>query len=1182
MYFSRLEMIGFKSFASKTLIEFRPGVMAVVGPNGCGKTNIVDAIRWVLGEQRTSALRAERMESVIFNGTQVRRPLGMAEVTLALENDKGMMPTPFSEVGITRRLFRSGDSEYLINRTPSRLRDIQDLFANTGLGRGTYSIIELSMVEGIISGPSAARRELIEEAAGIAKFKIRRNSAERRLATTKENLVRIDDLYSEVEKRYRTLKRQAARAIKFKTLDDALTQRTMIDLAKLMWSLDEQCQPLVKKVNSLNVSIEENEKSLAVSEANISKLEAEELTTIDQLNRLQNNLKQIERRENQTTNELALTRQRITFLESDLQDASRQREAKSLAINEAKHALNDAEAEIIKKRSAQETATTTLSALEKDFQGLREQYEIARRELDGFRQREGRAQSRKHSYFAEQRRREAEDKRNRERIDRLTQSKSRYLQQTTDIKSKIKAEEERLIAEQDQLKQVLAEIRNLQSEQSKLKAELSDHSDRVSQAREAFEKARIDLLTHDARSGASDDFSLKFKKKFPQHECFTIADRLQCDSRYRAALAAALKDVLDALDVPADVDLATLFRLIDAQKRGTVRLQRETGKFPVELVEAPEGETDVWEAWKLIENDGDFGEFLRRRLHRVLIVKGRDEAVKLAEWASEQQVKLVTLDGESIDSEGIAQIGMLNPDAMQIGWQVKHDELSVALEKVRLEYEQVKNDAAGYSQKIKELDSSLSQKNNAKRSLEDRNAGCQRRITGLKDDLKRNDRQLKEIEDEISQSKLFLENATESTLGTDLEQIENDIATAINARKEAEQRFAVAEENRVQHADRRADLTAARARANEQCNEAERLIQRRKQELNNVLSELAKFEATASQHESDLEQTRQAAMNHEKLVELTRREKGAVEQDIEKRRLERKQIRVDLEKYQQFRKSTQSNLQQQIKERSGVEIDVIKLQERTGEAERRIVSELEIQPQSLTKSTVITAQDRLETAGLADVSTDELKKRLASLGPVNMMALEELDEVEERYNFLTDQKQDLENGIEVLEETIDRINNESRRRFRETFEQVNSNFQGLFRRLFEGGEARIQMLDGDPLAADIKIWATPSGKKMQSLQVLSGGEKALTAIALLFAIYDVRPSPFCILDEVDAPLDDANVIRFNRLLKEYSAKTQYLIVTHNKRTMAAADSLIGVTLNQDGGSHLVSVKLGNEESSDET
>lgn len=290
-------MIGFKSFASKTIIEFRPGITAVVGPNGCGKSNIVDSIRWVLGEQKTSTLRAERMEAVIFNGTQKRRPLGMSEVTLTIENDKGKLPLEYAEVAVTRRLFRSGESEYRINRTPSRLRDIHDLFVDTGLGHGAYSIIELSMVEGIITGPPDSRRILIEEAAGIAKYRSRRQSTEKRLVATRENLVRLEDIYQEIEKRYRTLKRQASRARSYQALGRALELRILADLAEERVEITGLLRPLESQLLDLGQNLEESEQKGEELANLISQREARDLTLLDQLNRAQDLQRHLFRRE---------------------------------------------------------------------------------------------------------------------------------------------------------------------------------------------------------------------------------------------------------------------------------------------------------------------------------------------------------------------------------------------------------------------------------------------------------------------------------------------------------------------------------------------------------------------------------------------------------------------------------------------------------------------------------------------------------------------------------------------------------------------------------------------------------------------------------------------------------------------------------------------------------------------
>ncbi|MBT7789765.1 MAG: hypothetical protein HN757_12885 [Calditrichaeota bacterium] len=359
----------------------------------------------------------------------------------------------------------------------------------------------------------------------------------------------------------------------------------------------------------------------------------------------------------------------------------------------------------------------------------------------------------------------------------------------------------------------------------------------------------------------------------------------------------------------------------------------------------------------------------------------------------------------------------------------------------------------------------------------------------------------------------------------------------------------------------------------ERLNNGRKAVERFERMSQQLEADIAAQQAKMANNDIELDRVRKAVVNIEGQQVLTRKEKVKSAESIAKLNSEKVALRKERDEMKDSLRNLNLRQRELLEARSTIEGHVIGLRERLREVDRRLEEEAHVSPITVHKETVDNALKELEPLGYVNLSAEKIRTRISSIGPVNMLALEELKAVEERYLFLRDQKLDLENGIEVLEETIDRINTEARRRFRETFDQININFQRLFRRLFEGGEARIQLEGEDPLEADIIILATPTMKKLQSLSMLSGGEKALTAIALLFAIYQVRPSPFCILDEVDAPLDDANIGRFNRLVKEFSDNTQYLVITHNKRTMTAADNLIGVTLNEDGSSHIVSVKL---------
>ncbi len=1170
-------MIGFKSFASRTVIDFRQGIIAVVGPNGCGKSNIVDAIRWVLGEQRTSALRADRMESVIFNGTQHRRPLGMAEVTLTIENDRELLPSSYSEVAITRRLYRSGESEYAINRTPSRLRDINEMFQDTGFGRGTYSIIELPMVEGIISGPSEARRKLIEEAAGVAKFKSRRASSERRLNSTRESLVRLEDVYGEIEKRYRSLKRQASRARNYQSLEKALELRILIDLSEERVDIVTTREPLEARLNEINSELERMESQTESSTTRLNANEGNELIIIDRLNRAFDSQKRLERRDTEMNGESALARQRILYLEKGKSEIKERRQELQNRIKNSETSHNNSIADVKRLENSVLEIEKNIAEFEKNFEAAKEKYASAQKTSNTARLNLGAVQSKLSNLNDEIRRKEAENQRRRKKIS-LTEFERENIKnnlgKTTLTLDSVKADN-------TAANSIAIELRDkLQSESREIEILREEHSRSLSSNAKAaaeVDAAQSALNAHRTRISGSFALPDALKKLASEKKLTSIGERIESDPSHRAAIAAGLRPVLDALDVE---DIDTLFDLSQEFNKQENAVMRFPGRNSSERggdrtsIEIPVGHSNCQFISDLILNGDELGNFLRNRLENAVLVPDKKIQRQLSDWASENGIRLITPVGECLDADGVFHAGELDPDAMQIGWSLRLKELESELLKTQQLAEQTKVNVTKAGSALKEAETSYKNQRVQLRKLEDKAAESERMIERYKAEVERRNTRLREIDSDLERFRRESLESYDSELYKErkeaLELEVRETESVHNSTVEALQRL---EHDRIQAAEKRAQASAEKTQRIERLNNAKKAVERFSRVISQSEADIAAQQAKLADNEVELDRVKKAIVNIESQQGLTRKEKVKIGESIDQLNSEKTALQNERNEIRDNLITLRDKQRELLEERSSLEGQAIGLRERLREVDRRLEEEAHVSPATVVRETADNALKELEPLGYANLSAEKLRTRISSVGPVNMLALEELKTVEERYLFLKDQKLDLENGIEVLEETIDRINSEARRRFTETFSQVNLNFQRLFRRLFEGGEARVQLDGEDPLEADIRILATPTMKKLQSLSMLSGGEKALTAIALLFAIYQVRPSPFCILDEVDAPLDDANIGRFNRLVKEFSENTQYLVITHNKRTMTAADNLIGVTLNEEGSSHIVSVKL---------
>ncbi len=1166
-------MIGFKSFASRTVLEFHPGVMSVVGPNGCGKTNIVDAVRWVLGEQRSGALRAERMESVIFNGTPKRRPLGMTEVTLIIENNKGLLPTPYTEVAITRRLFRSGESEYLINRSPVRLRDFHDMFADTGLGNNAYSIIELSMVEGIITGPSEMRRILIEEAAGVARYKSRRQAAMRRLESIREKLVRIEDIYQEVEKRYRTLKRQASRARRYQTLSEAIQLRIAIDLSHERSDILMKRQPLETRLAELEDEHEEAETTATRATSELLSLEGQELAVLEKSKRLQDSLKRIERRESQLEREQALSQQRIKFLETEAAEADQRRKDLTTKIKNAEKQAVDARDEAKDIKEQLDKVQSELEDIKARAEKITSEFEIARTNASDKRKAEAEVERQLSKsleglvrYEDEIRRLNERGEALKSRLDELQAKLQDTEQSIVQARKQHKEQANARGADADYDKQVTGDLTKIREDHSKA---LSDRA----RAAAELEAARTALKAHRLRVESSTSLPDKLQKIVENEVLRSVADRVECKPEHRAAIAVALGSALGALDRPSLEVSLEISDEIEENKRATLR-------FPVDLsteitsVNMPDDAADCIQLSSLVENEGEFGDFLRHRLANALLVSDMESLARLTPAAIERGLNLVTPAGELLEPDGVLHIGSISPDALQVGWLSELHDLETRVSNCDAALKDADEAIKTTSEKLSDAEKTVNEAQAAKQNSDDRYHQTERLISGLESDVERLQQRRQELTSELDRvqaekNKLPVQDESRSKS----EELEATLKEAKQLLQKAEDELQAVEQRRLEIAEQRATVSTESARLSERLMAINKSAEVYKKEAESVTGELANQKARLAEGSSELQRVKQAVENITAQIELSDKEKSDVNDALDSIRNQRDQLKEKRAETTSQLNASQDRQKTALKEHSRLEAEVITLRERLREIDRRLVEDAGITPDSISDDLQDEAGAKLEELGVADLSLDKMRTRLQSIGLVNMLALDELPELEKRYKFLTDQKADLENGISVLEETIDRINHEARRIFRDSFDIINDNFQEIYRTLFEGGEACLVLQDGDPLEADIRIFATPSGKKLQPLSMLSGGEKALTAIALLFGIYKVRPSPFCILDEVDAPLDDANVNRFNRLIRQYAVETQFLIVTHNKRTMETADCLFGVTLCEDGSSKMVSVKI---------
>ncbi len=1174
MYLSKLEMVGFKSFGLKTDLEFTDGVTAIVGPNGCGKTNVVDAIRWVLGEQKTSMLRADSMDQVIFNGSRTRKPLGMAEVSLTIENNKAILPTEYSQVVITRRLFRNGESQYLLNKTQCRLRDIIDLFMDTGMGSDAYSVIELKMIETILSDKADERRHLFEEAAGVTKYKARRREAQRKLDAAQRDIARVQDIVREVQKTVNSLARQAEKArqhqelsTKLRELDRLLFAFEYAEEYALLLQLQSIVQGIRERREQSETTITEREKAVADAEVQHQQADADLRTAMSFETDVRTALAEIQQSislvvERKSSTQRALDRLDRENNESQNQQSSTSEELKN--VRERLVALHDEHAvatqELADHRRTVEEAQSAVNTVRSEMGSRREALAAARQQLN---ERSNLADRSRVQMDALNRRRRDVEQQQHQAQDRMRQVEEQIAREGADLPNI----EQQLTDAEQRLHSAEQRQHELAAQRDGLQKELEDYRSAM-----AHSKASLEFLTGLVDTTESSKFLLNTHEWQPSGERITLAEVINAKEEYRVAIEAALGEAGRYFVV---ANRAEAQQAIGALSKNSIGKATFLCRDAIPAVQAPSSNDPSvnvigWVS-EVVTTDDQLRNALRSILGATVLVSTLDEA-----WAAvghEGVSAAVTLAGEIVHRSGAVRGGSVSKtEGVRVGRRERIDQLNDAIAKLDIT--------------ISTADAALRDVRQELGTIDLRRLGDEVRKIALI----RNDRQQRidalrgRIEDILSQQQSLhdeLHRISEEVQAhsVDLAAIETQIAEAssvVSARDqeiaEAEQRLRSAE---TQSAERLSELRSVEIKlvrlqgeqqtlkTDEQrlANQSLTIDQRREQRAQERIDLVQQIEQLEAQRIND---EAQAATIVARLAEA-RAHRESLELQVKGHA---SSVQEGSEQLRRDRKTLDTILAEQYD--ADVKLNEVKL--RLEGMVRRATEELDIVPdeQPVQPESEI-GPDQLRT------DVQDLRRRLTSMGNVNFLALEEHERENERLNFLNQQLSDLTASERTLNETIAEINQTAREKFTATFKAIRENFTVLFKMLFsEDDEADLQMIeseDGDPLECTIDITAKPRGKRPHSIEMLSGGEKTLTAIALLFGIYLVKPSPFCILDEVDAPLDDANIDRYLKIIRKFAENTQFMMITHNKKTMEAADTLYGVTMEEPAVSKVVSVQL---------
>ena len=1173
VYLSRLDLHGFKSFAQKTTVDFSPGVTAIVGPNGCGKSNVIDAVRWVLGEQRSRLLRSESMAGVIFNGSSGKKPLGMAEVSLTVENTRGVLPTEFSEVTVTRRLYRNGDSDYLLNGTVCRLRDILDLFMDTGMGAGAYSVIELSMVEDILSDNASDRRRLFEEAAGVTKYKRRRAQALKRLEATQSDLTRLDDIIEEVEKQVRSLSRQAQKAARHERLATRLRRLELAMAAHDVERLQAERDALEAAVRTRGTEAEGLGAQVAAGEAQIEQartaLVGLEQNMASAARALQAHAETVQTLEA----EIRLGDERQQAGRRALDRIARERDADAARAEDAATEEAAAEGRI-------ETAEATLAERDAALLVADGERVEARDAADTARQAAQAARATAAETLSALRDAERAVERARDRRALLTAEAERVDAERAALASAPKAQPDhaRLDAAEADLQTASQAVDTATAARDAARSafEAADAERQSARSAARAAKAEADLLQALVEAGPEGDGAVAFLAAHSEVNAPLLAELVGADEADRLALDAALGGWTEALVVPDDDAAdAAIGRLRAAERgRATFLVLSRVGKTQPERSPTPPGSTP---ALTLAKADARLQPLLQALLGNTFVVGSLMEARALRD--TYPVARFVTREGGWTDASGAVHGGSATPTegAGRFGVRERLADAAEALaetERVRdaaetaAEAARAARDAAEQARRQAEQvrDAARSARDAARDAVTRADAQASARDAQAARLGARADEIRQQIEALPDAGALEDEAAARQLAASDAEARQARADAALDAASAARQTAEAAwSDARLAHARAQSAAQGARdARARAIRADIARRQADRDAEAERLTAEIAETAAAAETVTARLDAERRrtdalqtTASDAETAVLQGRARIADAERGLREIRQQREvaaTARAEAERRLAEVATRQETTLERLQEEHGADLD-----DANEELDRLQAEEL-FQPET------------------ARVEIPDLRRKIRDLGAVNALALESYEEEQERLAFLQGQRTDLADAEASLLETIREINETARARFDETFAQVREAFQKIFSDLFGGDATADVTLDGDdPLEAPVSITARPKGKRPVSLTQLSGGEKTLTATALLFAIYLVKPSPFCILDEVDAPLDDANVGRFMRLIRSFADSTQFILVTHNKLTMEAADRMYGVTMPTPGISRLVGVRFDEEE-----
>lgn len=1179
MYLKRIEMQGFKSFADKTVLEFKPGITTVIGPNGSGKSNISDAIRWVLGEQSMKSLRGAKSEDIIFAGTQARKSLGFAEVSIVIDNNDNKLPIEYSEVTVTRKIYRSGETGYFINKVPCRLKDILELFMDTGIGKDGYSIIGQGKIDEILSNKSEDRRHIFEEAAGIVKYRTRKQESEKKLEQTKLNLLRINDILAEIEANIEPLKLQSDKAKQFLDLREELKS---IEVGLFIYNINtykEKLEQLVKdediitsqkeaedgKMEALQASKEELRQvvdDITAQIENMQNIGFESSNKIEKINseigisneRIQNNTANKQRLEA----EILEVKSRI----EELKEEQRQKLEKKTNLTSNKEKF---EKELAEKEAELAELSKKLSAKELEIEGKKQivqdnidkKYELAAEintqdvNYENLEKRKKQLKNEIDSVISE--------------LDSTRYGKNEISKGFYDIESKRNIAVEKLEKSVQAKEQNMQKLKQYEDEISKL-----TYTQRMKQARHQFlietekEKEGYNKTVKSLLVACDKDSSLN------KGIHGVLANLISVEKEYETAIEMCLGQALQNVVTSTEQDAKKMIEYLRSNSLGRASFLPIASVQGKKLDKLTKMDGVIGIASDLVKCKKEYEQIILSLLGRTVVVEDMDTAIALAK-KDKYSFRIVTLKGDIISSSGSISGGSVQTKTVNIlGRSREIEDLEKELKKLEKQIADKTAEKEEYASSIGDSIEETAKLEKELQEIEIIYATEKQKMVAVEENITRLENRLAKLKEEVTQTEKqkeenrLLKEQKETEIQTLTQQIEE-------LNKVIEEFALNNKDNQKYIDDLNFDITNLKISVtsfDESESSIEEMVERISQDIKNneqsienknqnilaINEENTKLEQTITEYNAQIEQIKQEVTNS-----------GTKVEELKQERIDKNEKLVNTENQIQSQFSTLESLKEQI-----IKLDVkkTKLEQDLQQVVESLWNEYELTPNSTEE------YQKPNNVATAQKQVNSLRNKIKDLGSINIDSIEEYKKTKERYDFMSEQRLDLENTASKLRKIIGDMTTTMQNQFKEKFELINKNFNEVFTELFNGGKAELILENEENiLECGIDIRVQPPGKKLQNMMLLSGGEKAFTAIALLFAILKINPAPFCILDEIEAALDDVNVYRFAEYLKKFCKQTQFLVITHRKGTMEAGDSVYGVTMEENGISKLLSIKL---------